>query len=68
MPLPFSGNFNWRSETPRHRAPTVSAFPKIRVANSGDRPRFAQKRAVGAGTNRNDAHFLKLSPRIVSHG
>ena len=37
----------------------MSAFPKIRVANSGDRPRFAQKGAVGAGTNRNDAHFLK---------
>jgi hypothetical protein len=64
MPLPFSENSIGDPKL-RHRRRSV---PKMRVVNSGDRPRFAQKRDVGAGTNRNDAHFLKLSPRIVSHG
>ena len=68
MPLPFSGNSIGDPKLRATEGRRCPHFRKYALRTPETDPRFAQKRAVGAGTNRNDAHFLKLSPRIMSHG
>ena len=68
MPLPFSGNSIGDPKLRATEGRRCPHFRKYALRTPETDPDSHRKALSEPERNRNDAHFLKFSPRIVSHG